>query len=259
MTDRQRPQDLALTILGSHLRAPGAMVRSAGMVELLGAFGFTSGAARAALARLAARNLLARVKSGRHVSYVLTSRAERLLADGDRRIFAFGREDCEGPWTFVWHAIPEDRRVERARLAAGLRFLGFGSAQDATWVAAHDRRDEVYALLESIAAERQAFVFVGEPSPGTDLRALVAQAWDLPALEKAYRAFLEEFEPPLDPPDDEAAFVARTRLLHRFRGFPSLDPELAAPSLRGRAVATFHRVYAALREPAERHFEKARG
>ena len=86
-----QPQDLVITMCGSHLRRPGARVWSGGMVELLGEFGFSTDAARAALSRLVTRGLLARVKVGRMVHYTLTPRAQELLAAGDRRIFSFGR------------------------------------------------------------------------------------------------------------------------------------------------------------------------
>jgi phenylacetic acid degradation operon negative regulatory protein len=258
-----------LTIFGNHLRGPGQTIWSGGMVRLLGQFGFSPEAARAALARLASRELIERVKRGRLVFYTLTPRGQALLADGDRRIFSFGRGTSapSGRWTVVWHAIPESRRGERARLSTQLRFLGFGSVQDATWLSGHDRSNEVGELLRSIDAERQAFVFVGRASDSVDLRRMVRQAWDLEQLEAAYRSFLDEFEPAAaagcnqQVPDGEA-FVTRIRLTHQFRAFPSLDPELPADivppaPMRERAVAVFDDLYEALRPEAERHFEQA--
>jgi phenylacetic acid degradation operon negative regulatory protein len=142
-----QPQDLVLTMLGAHLRRPGDLAWSGGMVELLQEFGFSHEAARAALSRLATRGLLDRVRRGRQVHYRLTDRAERLLEEGDRRIFTFGRDDPDCTrWTVLWHSLPEKRRVERARLGRRLRFLGFGSVQDATWVAPRDREEEALAM-----------------------------------------------------------------------------------------------------------------
>src|SRR5512132_606477 len=171
-----QPQDLALTILGSYLRESGGLAWSGGMVELLGEFGFSTEAARAALSRLAARRLIVRTKRGRPVFYRLTPRAVELLEEGDRRIFSVGGgADGSGRWTVLWHSLPESRRTERARLGRRLRFLGFGSVQDATWVAPHDREAEVVALLESLQISHHAYTLVGRPSPALHVGAVIEQ------------------------------------------------------------------------------------
>jgi len=260
-----QPQDLAVTILGAHLRRPGQRVWSGGMVELLGEFGFSTEAARAALSRLVTRGLLERRREGRLVHYVLSARAHELLGEGDRRIFSFGRgAPAADAWTVVWHTIPEDRRVERAQLAQRLRFLGFGSVQDATWIAASDREQEVRALLRALDVEAHASMFLGRIARGTEQALLLSGAWDLGDLERRYRAFTGEYGAYLDAGrrarlDPRQAFTLRTRMLHTFRGFPFADPELPesiAPgaAARAEAVATFDAIYEALAEAATAHF-----
>ena len=109
-----QPQDLVITLLGAYVRPFGRTVWSGGLVMLLREFGFSDGAARAALTRLVRRKLIERVRSGRLVHYRLTPRCERLLIEGDGRIFTFGHLPADaGPWTMLWHQIPEDRRLER--------------------------------------------------------------------------------------------------------------------------------------------------
>jgi phenylacetic acid degradation operon negative regulatory protein len=267
-----QPQELALTIFGAYLRRPGDRAWSGGMVELLGEFGFSIEAARAALARLATRELIARTKVGRQVFYAVTPRATAVLEEGDGRIFGFGDgapTDPGEPWTVLWHSLPETHRTERARLGRRLRFLGFGSVQDATWVAPHDREREVVALLDSLGIAGYAYVLVGRPSEALHAGAVVEQAWDLAAVGAAYDEFLREFAPfrarrARVALADREAFVVRTRALHLFRGFPFMDPELPdalvpRPSLRPKVVATFHRLYEGLHEPAARHFAAVAG
>jgi phenylacetic acid degradation operon negative regulatory protein len=97
------------------------------------------------------------------------------------------------------------------------------------------------------------------------LSALVSRAWDLSGLVDRYEAFQSEFSPFLAGRvraglSDAEAFLVRTRLVHQFRGFPLLDPELpeemaAMSHPREQAVDTFHELYAALAEPSQRHFE----
>jgi phenylacetic acid degradation operon negative regulatory protein len=260
-----QPQDLAITVLGAHLRRPGERVWSGGMVEILGEFGFSTEAARAALSRLVTRGLLARQREGRLVFYVLSPRAHELLAEGDRRIFSFGRgATAAGAWTVVWHTIPESRRVERAQLAQRLRFLGFGSVQDATWVAASDREQEVRVLLEALDVEDYVCTFLGRIARGAEKALLLSGAWDVHDLERRYTAFTQEFGPYLergrsDELGPREAFLVRTRMLHTFRAFPSGDPELPqeiAPgaAARAEAVATFAAIYEALEPAASEHF-----
>jgi phenylacetic acid degradation operon negative regulatory protein len=265
VTPALQPQDLAVTILGAHLRRPGQPVWSGGMVEILGEFGFSTEAARAALSRLVTRGLLERQREGRLVYYVLGPRTHELLAEGDRRIFSFGRgAPAADAWTVVWHMIPEDRRVERAQLAQRLRFLGFGSVQDATWIAASDREQEVRALLQALDVQAHASMVLGRIARGTEHALLVSGAWDLAELVQRYRGFAETYGEYLDAGrraelDPRQAFTLRTRMLHTFRGFPSADPELPealAPGAaeRADAVAMFDAIYDALAEPANQHF-----
>jgi phenylacetic acid degradation operon negative regulatory protein len=267
MTDQLRgfepaPQDLVLTLLGAH-RVPrdrGA-VWSGGLVRLLGDFGFTEGAARVALNRLVARELLARSKNGRQVHYILTPRTAAVLAEGDRRIFTLGEKPRrETTWTVLWHSIPEERRLARTRLTSRLRFLGFGSVQDGTWLAPHDRERELAALLTEFGVAEHAGVMLGRPATAVDFRTFVARVWDLGDLAERYRAFVEHFRGRAVDSDREALLL-RTRLVHTFREFPSLDPELPedlvpAPSHRADALRLFHFLYPALAEAAQRHFDK---
>lgn len=261
-------QDLALTMLGTYVRQPGQQAWSGGMVALLGEHGFSVEASRAALNRLATRGLIGRVKRRREVFYQLTEKAQELLTEGDERIFRFGRGARDGRrWTVLWHSLPEHSRMERARLATRLRFLGFGSVQDATWLAPHDREKEVVALLRSLEIADYAYVLVGEPAAALNVSTVVDEAWDLDEVTRQYEQFVAEFDVLRTKRSraelsDGEAFVARTRAIHSFRRFPFLDPELPDefmpdPLLRPRVIRLFDVVFDDLREPAERHFRAA--
>jgi phenylacetic acid degradation operon negative regulatory protein len=259
-----QPQDLVITLLGTFVRPFARPVWSGGLVTLLAEFGFSDGAARAALTRLVRRGLIARVRAGRLVHYRLTPRCERLLIEGDGRIFSLGRLPAEvGPWTVLWHQIPEDRRLERTRLGRRLRFLGFGSAQDSVWVAPHDHSAEVVELLGDLGVAEFATVFVASVREGPGWPALVERAWDLSDLEQRYEAFYSEFSRYLDPeasPGDREAFQVRTRMTHVFRAFAQLDPELPdelAPlsDARRRAADVFETLYTSLAPASQRHFD----
>ena len=265
-SDQVQPQELAVTILGTYVRPFGDRVWSGGLVELLGELGFSEGAARVALTRLVHRGLIERLRDGRLVHYRVTARADRLLAEGDVRIFSLGDpRDDEGTWTVLWHQIPEDRRLERSRLARRLRFLGFGSVQGSVWVSPHDHAAEVVRLLDELHVSDYATMFTAHPDAVVGLPALVSRAWDLSGLVDRYEAFEAEFSSlcarrALASFSDRDAFFVRTRLVHQFRGFPLIDPELPeelAPvsGPRSRAAAVFHELYAGLADASQRHFD----
>jgi phenylacetic acid degradation operon negative regulatory protein len=115
-----------------------------------------------------------------------------------------------------------------------------------------------------------------------DFRALASRAWDLDALDARYRSFIDEFSSGADHATastgadrsaapscegsaattaaDHDAFRLRTRLVHVFRRFPALDPELPdelihAPAHRADAVALFHELYSSLAPTSQRHFD----
>jgi phenylacetic acid degradation operon negative regulatory protein len=265
------PQQFVVTLLGAYVRPRPRRVWSGGLVELLEEFGFSTGAARAALGRLVRRGLLSRVREGRHVYYELTPKVAKLLSEGDRRIFTFGRSQPSPAevWTILWHVVPADRILERTQLARRLRFLGFGSIHDGAWVSPHDREDEVTALVEELAIEKFATVLLARPVASLEFPDQLSRAWDLDALVHRYRRFLSEFEPYLDTigkrtVSDREAFWVRTRLAHIFRTFPFLDPELPADMmgdnrLRKRASETFHALYTELGEAAQQYFDRIAG
>ncbi|MGH3450594.1 MAG: PaaX family transcriptional regulator C-terminal domain-containing protein, partial [Haloechinothrix sp.] len=166
----------------------------------------------------------------------------------------------------LWHAIPDDRRQAREVLVRRLRFLGFGSIQDGTWIAPRDRHREVSELLSELDVRGHVGLMLGRPLADSDVQNFVARAWDLDALSTMYASFADEFGSYCSRPaghalDDRATFVLRTRLVHAFRRFPFLDPELPhamvrPPPRRAESVGLFHDLYSTWARPAQRHFDE---
>jgi phenylacetic acid degradation operon negative regulatory protein len=263
VNDGLRPQDLTLTLLGDyvHLGRTRSPVWAGGLVAVLGDFEFSPDAARVALSRLSRRGLLLRTRRGRHAFYALSDRARRVLDEGAKRIFGFGTtEQWDRTWTLVTYSVPEVMRAERERLRARLTFLGFGSAHDGHWIAPRDRADEVATLARELGLADHVHVFLGWPSPHERPDDLIAAAWDLEHLDDQYRAFVDEFRAfAAAELDDRDAFVVRTLVMHRYRRFPALDPEvppelLNGPSARADAIALFRELWLGLEQPAQRYF-----
>lgn len=260
-----RPQELAITLLGAYVLPAPRPVWSGGIVQLLEEFGFSTSAARATLSRLVDRGYLHRVRDGRLVSYRITKRCEEVLIEGEQRIFSLGTSTAwDGSWTVVWHSIPERSRRERARFGIRMRFLGFGSVQDGTWISPHDRERDVAAVVDELQVASHVGVLIGRPAADLQIDRVIQRSWDLSALGARYRRFVEEFEAygaSSSTLADHDAFLVRTSLVHAFRQFPFLDPDLPdelmpARSARRTAVRIFHSLYGSLEAPAQRHFDQ---
>jgi phenylacetic acid degradation operon negative regulatory protein len=88
--------------------------------------------------------------------------------------------------------------------------------------------------------------------------AMVGRAWDLTGLEERYEAFLADFGD-LEPGGRAEALHAQTRLVHEWRRFPFLDPQLPRALLPERwsgskAAGLFHRKHAEWQPAASRHW-----
>ena len=240
----QRPPRLLLTLLGDYWWQRTEPLPSAAIVALLGEFGVSDSAARAALSRLTRNGLLVTSKSGRRTFSRLSSRAAAILDDGARRIFSFGaaNQPWDGMWSLVAFSIPEDNRAARDALRKQLRWLGFAPLYDGLWLSPRDHAAEVIGYLKDLdITTATAFRATSVPAECD----IPARAWDLDGLRSQYERFVSFARQLRDttaagqvPPMD--ALIARTRVMDEWRAFPGLDPDLPAellPSAWPRAQA----------------------
>jgi phenylacetic acid degradation operon negative regulatory protein len=257
-----QPSHLLLTLLGDYWLERSERLPSAALVQLTGEFGVSPAAARAALSRLRRRGLLDAARDGRHTAYGLTGRARRVLADGRRRIMAFGLAPApwDGTWTVAAFSVPEAHREVRHVLRTRLRWLGFAPLYDGVWVSPRDAAGQALEALREVGVERitvmSATVLPGGPDAGAPIT-----AWDLDDLRAEYDRFVAGHAPLLERVrrgrvGAAEALVARTALMDQWRNFPNLDPELPDRFLppgwpRRRARDIFAEVYNGLGPPAE--------
>ena len=148
----ERPPRLLLTLLGDYWWQRTEPLPSAAIVALLGEFGVSDSAARAALSRLTRNGLLVTSKAGRRTFSRLSARAAAILDDGARRIFSFGavNHPWDGMWSLVAFSIPEDNRAARDALRKQLRWLGFAPLYDGLWLSPRDHAAEVIGYLKDL-------------------------------------------------------------------------------------------------------------
>jgi phenylacetic acid degradation operon negative regulatory protein len=259
-------QNLVFTLFGTYVLPAPRTVWSGGIVQALEDLGFTTAAARIALSRLVRKGFLSRVKDGRRVYLEMSPTLQRVLAEGEERIFSFGApEPMSSTWTLLSYSIPEELRAERDRLRKRLSFLGFGSIHDGFWFTPRDRVDLVMKILEELKLRQYAEVFRGAPVSGAEVPALISRAWNGAHLRQLYESFVDEYSGYRTPMtkqrlSDRDAFLIRTRAVHEFRQFVELDPELPGPhedqEIRDRAVETFNDVYTSLAAIAQSYFDR---
>jgi phenylacetic acid degradation operon negative regulatory protein len=260
-----RPQDLLVTILGDYLLPGHGGISSGALVALLAELGASAPAARMALSRLCASQLIVRTRKGRTTHYRLTEHGRQVLEEGRERIFGFGQKPAwNGTWTLLMYTVPEQQRTLRHDLRKRLRFLGFTALQPATWIAPHDRTTDLRRLLDELAAEEHADIFLGRPAQPQRVAQAITESWELTQLEARYEHFLRRYDAgraaPL-PRSDHDAFVLRTSVMHSFRQFPLLDPALPdefmdQPARRGQAVQLFRELWDDLAGQAQRYVEQ---
>jgi phenylacetic acid degradation operon negative regulatory protein len=242
-------------LYGDHLRTRGRSAPIAALVRLLAALDIAAPAARTAVSRMVRQGWLSPVRLPQGRGYALTAKAVRRLDEAGRRIY----RDAPAAWDGHWHLlviqhIPD--RPRRDRLRAGLGYLGYAPLSDTTWIGPRPS-PELDALLEAedVRAERFAAGYDG------DARGLVARAWDLDALARAYERWIGDAEELVSAhPDsgDEQAFATRSRLVHEWRKFlfrdPGLPPGLLPDDWPGAKAASFFDAEAARLLPAASRF-----
>jgi phenylacetic acid degradation operon negative regulatory protein len=215
---------MLLTLLGEFVLPGEGTAWTSAVLAAFGRLGVAEKATRQALMRTSNAGWLQPEKVGRRTRWRLTRSAEKLLTDGAERIYSFGPAPrWDGRWVLVQVRIPESDRRARHVVRTRLTWAGFGSLGASLWISPHPRRQkEAEKVLRDAGVADAAHVFVATRTGMTDALAMVAQAWDLPAIEEQYERFTAEFAEA--EPDDVLA--RQLELVHAWRRFPSLDPAL---------------------------------
>lgn len=221
---------LLLTVLGELVLPAGGAALTSSLIDVLGRLGVEEKATRQALMRTAADGWLESRRHGRRTEWSLSPDARRMLTDGAARIYGFHgvQREWDGRWLLVLARAPETERAARHVLRTRLTWAGFGSPAPGVWISTHvDRAGEAERVLAEAGLLADAQIFRGEHLGGGELAAMVRQAWDLEAIEQGYEDFLTDF----DQPPSADPLAPTIQLVHAWRRFPQIDPELPAELL----------------------------
>jgi phenylacetic acid degradation operon negative regulatory protein len=255
-----RPQSMMFTLYGDYVIHRGGEVWVGTLIQIAAEFGLSEQAVRSSLSRMSRNGWLRVRRIGNRGYYSLTPRSKRLLEEGAQRIFVRRAGAWDGRWRMLTYSIPERRREVRDELRKQLTWMGFGPLSSGTWLSPHPLEGEVAALAERLEIRDLVEVFAASHLGFADDRALARRCWDLASLNARYEAFLEQYRPRYElhrmrleqgePVTDSQCFVERFLLLHEYRRFFFLDPELPAellpPGWLGGAAAQLFQAYHAL-------------
>jgi len=226
-------------------------------------FGLSESAVRAGIHRLMQKGLVTVKREGPISHYMLSAAGLRRLKEGTRRVYHREPHHWDGWWRLVVYQIPESERGVRDQLRRELVWNGLGLLAQSTWITPNPLEPVLQDLVdEYVTGHGHVDVFrsqfLGEPVD------LVGRCWDLEAVTAAYRAFLHQWhswrERPM-PVQPSEAFVARVRLVHEYRKFLNIDPDLPVELLPEkwigyRAAELFQTLHEALTPAADEFFEE---
>lgn len=219
---------LLYTILGELVLPAGGSAWTSTLLDGFGLLGINEKNARQALARVADQGMIESRRHGREARWELTPAGRKLLEAGAERIYGFGaaKSAWGGEWLLAHCPVPEAQRSLRHQLRTRLSFEGFGELSASLAVSPHaEREGRLRHILHSLGLAQECVVLqcrTGSPTADLDL---ARRAWDLDALAASYQAFSQAHaERPAAGP--EASFQAVVELVHDWRRFPSIDPEL---------------------------------
>jgi phenylacetic acid degradation operon negative regulatory protein len=221
-------RSLLTTVLGEFVLPVDAPVWTTTLVDVLAMLDVEEKSARQALARTAAEGWLRSERVGRRVRWTLTVPGRQLLATGAERIYSFGTDgrDWDGRWLMILVSVPESMRDLRHRLRTRLTWAGFGTPTPGVWISPRiEAEADARQILADLALPTTAMSFVGTYGSLGEQADMVAAAWDLAEVADGYQRFITEFDDRV-PTSPDGVLRAQTRLVHEWRRFPFLDPQL---------------------------------
>ncbi len=245
MATANSSRGLLLTLLGEFALRNGGSAWTQTLVEGLGMHGVEEKAARQAISRLAERNWLKKDKVGRRTRWTLTPELQGLLEEGAARIYGFGLEApaWDGQWLLLTASVPERDRKVRYQLTSGLNWAGFGSLGQGWWISTRPEREGEADRVLNESGVKNVHSFTATHGSMGDPIQLAERAWNLSAVQAQYELFLQQASDlqqatdlqqanqlqqadGLSSSSDSQQAHALIQLLHSWRRFPFLDPDL---------------------------------
>lgn len=277
--DPPRAKSLCVTLLGDAIEPHGGSLWLSDLISLVTPLGINERLLRTSVFRLVAQDWLQSERRGRRSLYRLSGQGLALTQEASTRIYQGSPVAWAGNWTLV--ILPRfgnsslDRRGELRRQ---LVWAGFGVIAPGVFALPRDHADAARKVLAKLKLEGHALVMHGQDlndsedcaqsATGLQIRALIAQCWDMEGVALQYRQFIATFGPMLATLDGTMtpaqAFAVRALTLHAWRRIVLHDPHLPNqmlpddwPGLAAREICG--QLYWAVFDLAEVHLKQVMG
>ncbi|MGH6696980.1 PaaX family transcriptional regulator [Sphingopyxis sp.] len=266
---RINPRNLIATIYGDMLVPHGGNVWLGSLVEMTGRFGIAEYLSRTTALRLVKEGLLHSTRVGKLSYYSPTPEHMQGTISYYRRTY----DEPERDWTGTWRLVLTGGANLDAKTYTGLRrdllWLGVGQLAPHVFITAAADLSSLEQMFKDVGLVGRIQIMEARavlPDNPELMRAIVADAWNIGAVEEHYETFLSSFRPiwsqidkgkVLDP---ELAFVIRALLIMEYRRIALRDPRLPReylpPAWAGEmAFALCRNIYQAVLEPSETYLE----
>jgi phenylacetic acid degradation operon negative regulatory protein len=250
-----RPQALMLVLLGDHVVGRNICVFSGSLIDALARLNVSEHATRSTLTRMVQRGLLRRQRHGRRMFFGLTTRSNRILEDGQERIWKTGvvNDEWDGTWTLLGFSLPESQRSQRHELRSQLAWAGFGPLQGGLWIA--PGQVAVEEVVAGLGLESHVRVFRGRADELTDIGQMISDAYDLSEIAARYQQFLARWQHAAAAPTVADPLAARLSIVAEWLQAIRRDPRLPAQHLpsdwpAAAAQGLFHQLEQSYDRPA---------
>jgi len=222
------------TIFGDYIRKDNGMITMPELIKLFSALEFSEEAIKAAIFRMRHQQIVLSKRQDGVTYYSLSEEGIEKMDEGLRRTF---REvdtiNWDGWWRVLVYSIPEKNRQLRDQLRKELAWHGFGQLTPGTWITPYNLFEPIKRVIKTYQMENFIQMFESKHiGPGSN-QSLVEQAWDMDSINLKYTEFINKYKPRYqtylqekEQWDDHRTFAERVQLVHEYRMFLHIDPEL---------------------------------
>jgi phenylacetic acid degradation operon negative regulatory protein len=217
-----RTTSLIVTLFGDVVSQHGNTLWLGSLVRAMAPMGINERLVRTSVFRLVKEGWLESERVGRRSFYRFTHYGTHEYEHAARRIYALENNKWRGRWQLlIPQDIPEDRRE---RFKRSLHWLGYRAIAAGTYAKPGGGGQTLKETLEDFNVADKVIILDAQTAAisSTQLvRKLVHDNWQLEVVAQGYRDFLKRYKPLLKwaqrKQTPEAAFVARTLLIHDYR------------------------------------------
>lgn len=255
-------RSLLFDLWGDYIQHVGGEVWASTLAVYVAPFGVSEVALRQALSRMTRQGWLESRKVGARTCYSLTARGHRRIVEASERVYHPVDRSWDGQWRMLVYSIPESKRASRDDLRRELVWTGFAHLAPGTWISPNPLEEAAVELVRRYEIEPYTTLFLSQHLGPTQPQELVRRCWDLGVIAASYDRFINHWEPRqvagAQGMTDQERFVEQIELVHDYRKFLFVDPQLPGELLpehwRGYDARRLFQEYYALLLPGARRF-----